>query len=78
VVGSCHWCTDERQGEAIRVFVTLKSKAQLTPDEIISFCKQTLARHMVPRDVIIIDRLPMNAHGKVIKSMLREWDVLKI
>ena len=69
---------DELQGEAIRVFVTLKSKAQLTPEEIISYCKQTLARHMVPRDVIVIDRLPMNAHGKVIKSMLREWDGVKV
>jgi acyl-CoA synthetase (AMP-forming)/AMP-acid ligase II len=69
---------DDLQGEAIRVFVTLKTKAKLTPDEIILHCKQTLARHMVPRDVIVIDRLPMNAHGKVIKSQLREWDSVKV
>jgi acyl-CoA synthetase (AMP-forming)/AMP-acid ligase II len=69
---------DELQGEAIRVFVTLKSKSKLTPEEIILHCKQTLARHMVPREVYVIDRLPMNAHGKVIKSQLREWDREKV
>ena len=64
---------DELQGEAIRVFVTLKSNTQITPEEIIRYCKQSMARHMIPRDVVILDRLPMNAHGKVIKSILRDW-----
>jgi long-chain acyl-CoA synthetase len=68
---------DELLGEAIRVFVTLKSRAQITPEEIITYCKQYLARHMVPKDVIVVDHLPINAHGKIIKSVLRDWVVEK-
>ena len=44
----------------------------LTPEEIIAFCQEKMARFMVPKDVIIIDQLPMNPHGKIIKSKLRE------
>lgn len=68
---------DDLMGEAIRVFVTLKSKAQITPDEIINYCKQHLARHMVPKDVIVVDHLPINAHGKIVKSVLKDWVVEK-
>jgi long-chain acyl-CoA synthetase len=35
-------------------------------------CRQSMARHMVPKEVIFIDSLPMNAHGKVIKAKLKE------
>jgi long-chain acyl-CoA synthetase len=68
---------DDLQGEAIRVFVTLKSRAQITSEEIILYCKQHLARHMVPKDVILVDHLPINAHGKIIKSVLRDWGEVK-
>jgi long-chain acyl-CoA synthetase len=68
---------DDLQGEAIRVFVTLKSRAEITPEEIILYCKQHLARHMVPKDVVVVDRLPINAHGKIIKSVLRDWGEVK-
>ena len=64
---------DEIQGESIRVFVTLQSKAKITPEDIITECRQRMARHMAPKEVIIIDRLPMNGHGKVVKAKLKEW-----
>ncbi|MGD9093717.1 MAG: AMP-binding protein, partial [Anaerolineales bacterium] len=65
---------DELQGEAIRVFVTLQAKSSLSVKEIIEYCRKNLARHMVPKEVFVIDRLPLNAHGKVVKSRLREWE----
>jgi acyl-CoA synthetase (AMP-forming)/AMP-acid ligase II len=63
---------DDLVGEAIKVFVVLQKKAFLTPDKILEFCRQTLARHMVPKEIIIVESLPMNPHGKIIKSVLRE------
>ncbi len=63
--------SDEILGEAIKVFVTLKSGAQITPEELITHCRQRMARHMVPKQIVIIESLPMNAHGKVVKSALR-------
>jgi acyl-CoA synthetase (AMP-forming)/AMP-acid ligase II len=59
------------RGEAIKVFITLREGATLTPDEVIAHCARRLAHHMVPRDVLIVDHLPVNAHGKVVKSELR-------
>jgi acyl-CoA synthetase (AMP-forming)/AMP-acid ligase II len=63
---------DLTAGEAIHVFVTLRAKAEITPDIIIAYCREKLARHMVPEVVTIIKSLPLNPHGKVIKSELRK------
>jgi long-chain acyl-CoA synthetase len=63
---------DEVQGEAIVVFATVKKNTALTQDDVIAYCRQHMARHMVPKEVIFIDSLPMNAHGKVVKSKLKE------
>ncbi len=59
------------RGEAIRVFVTLGAGATLTPSDIVAHCAERLARHMVPREVVAVDRLPVNAHGKVVKAELK-------
>jgi len=63
---------DLTAGEAIHVFVTLRAKAEITPDAIIAHCREKLARHMVPEVVTMIKSLPLNPHGKVIKSELRK------
>ena len=63
---------DPVRGEAIRAFVVLRAKAAVTENDIITHCMQRLARYMVPRDVIFIQSLPTNQHGKVIKSELRK------
>ena len=63
---------DLAAGEAIHVFVTLRAKSGITPEAIITHCRERLARHMVPEAVAIIRSLPLNPHGKVIKSELRK------
>jgi long-chain acyl-CoA synthetase len=60
------------RGEAIKVFVVLRDGSSLVPDEVIAHCTQKLARHMVPKEVVVIDSLPMNAHGKIVKAELRK------
>ena len=62
---------DELTGEAIKVFVVLNKKASLTSDAILTYCRQNMVRHMVPKEIIILDKLPINAHGKFVKSELR-------
>ncbi len=66
---------DDVLGEAIKVFVTLKSDSRITTNEIISYCRQRLARHMVPKEIVVVENLPMNAHGKVVKSALRSTTI---
>jgi long-chain acyl-CoA synthetase len=63
---------DLAAGEAICVFVTLRARAEITPETIIAHCREKLAKHMVPEVVAIIKSLPLNPHGKVIKSELRK------
>jgi long-chain acyl-CoA synthetase len=60
------------RGEAIKVFAVLRAGAKLTSEEIIAHCAQGLARHMVPKEVVFIDRLPTNPHGKIVKAELRK------
>jgi acyl-CoA synthetase (AMP-forming)/AMP-acid ligase II len=59
------------RGEAIQVYVVLRKGADLTVAEIFAHCKRRMATHMVPRDVILVDQLPMNERGKIRKSVLR-------
>ena len=43
----------------------------LTPAEVIAYARATMANYKVPRQVLIVDALPLNATGKVMKDELR-------
>jgi acyl-CoA synthetase (AMP-forming)/AMP-acid ligase II len=60
------------RGEAIVAFVVVRSGAQLTVNDVISHCAERLTNYMIPKDVVFIDHLPINAHGKVVKNELRK------
>ncbi len=63
---------DSLRGEAIRVFAVRKAKSTLTGEEIIQHCMRRLARYMVPKEIVFVQSLPTNQHGKIIKSELRK------
>ena len=63
---------DERLGEVGRAFVVLRAGASATEPELIEFCRTRLANYKVPRSVVLVDSLPRNASGKVLKRTLRE------
>jgi acyl-CoA synthetase (AMP-forming)/AMP-acid ligase II len=58
-------------GEAIYVFVTVRPEVVLTTDAIKAHCREHLAKHMIPEVVRIIDKMPLNSSGKIVKSELR-------
>ncbi len=60
------------RGEAIVAFVVVRSGAPLTANEVTAHCAERLTNYMIPRDVVFIDHLPINAHGKVVKNELRK------
>ncbi len=62
---------DERLGEVGMAFVVTGS-ATCSGPEIVQWCRAQMANYKVPRSVEIVDRLPMNATGKVMKDNLRE------
>ncbi|MDQ4084987.1 MAG: FadD3 family acyl-CoA ligase [Actinomycetota bacterium] len=62
---------DERLGEVGRAFVVLREGARTTEDDVAAFCAERLANYKRPRYVDLVDRLPRNAGGKVLKRELR-------
>lgn len=60
------------RGEAIVAFVVLRTGATTTAHDVIAHCTERLPSYMVPKDVNFIERLPTNAHGKVVKNELRK------
>jgi acyl-CoA synthetase (AMP-forming)/AMP-acid ligase II len=64
---------DPKWGELVMAFVVLKPDATLTADELISFCRLSLANYKVPRRVEFSETdLPKNGSGKILKKNLRE------
>ncbi|MBC8099675.1 MAG: long-chain fatty acid--CoA ligase [Armatimonadetes bacterium] len=62
---------DEKWGECGMAFVVVKPGYTLEPSAVIAHCQATLAKFKVPRQVALIDVLPRNAAGKVLKRELR-------
>lgn len=62
---------DQTAGEIIKMFVTLRTGSICKTEDIMKHCRSHLAKYMVPKEIIIVDSLPMNANGKVIKSQLK-------
>jgi len=53
-------------------FVVSAPGESLTPDAVIAWSRQNMANFKVPRRVEVLDALPRNATGKVVKFELRE------
>lgn len=65
---------DERLGEVGLAFVVPAPGASPSAEELIAYCRETMANFKVPRRVEVVDALPRNATGKVQKFKLREFD----
>jgi HIP---CoA ligase len=64
---------DDRLGQVGKAFVVAKSAAGGTVSEadLIAWSKNRMAGFKVPRSMVIVDALPLNATGKVMKDQLR-------
>jgi acyl-CoA synthetase (AMP-forming)/AMP-acid ligase II len=62
---------DEYWGEVGRAFLVPQPDAQLEPEAVLAACRELLAGHKVPKHVALLDALPRNAAGKVLKTELR-------
>ncbi len=62
---------DERLGEVAKAFVVPRPGTVLDVDELLAWCRDEMANYKVPRSVEVVDALPLNASGKVLKYELR-------
>ena len=63
---------DERMGEVGHAFIVLRPGQTLDRDELVAWCRERMANYKVPRFVTVVDALPLNASGKVLKYELRQ------
>ncbi len=63
---------DGRLGEVGMAFVVTVPEDPVTGEDIIAWSRDQMANYKVPRAVEVVDEIPTNATGKVVKDVLRE------
>jgi long-chain acyl-CoA synthetase len=62
---------DEKRGETVKAYVSLRPGASVTPDELIAHCRERMAAYKYPRSVELLDELPKTVTGKILRRELR-------
>ena len=62
---------DEKRGETVKAFVSLRPGATATPEELIAHCRERMAAYKYPRSVVLLDELPKTVTGKILRRELR-------
>ena len=62
---------DTRMGEVGVAYVIPRPGAEIDATELIAWCRERMANYKVPRRVEVVETLPLNASGKVLKFELR-------
>ncbi|MBU0733784.1 MAG: acyl-CoA synthetase [Proteobacteria bacterium] len=68
---------DPHAGEVPVAYVQLQEGADLTPEQILDYLKREVGeRAAIPKEVVILDRIPLTPVGKIFKPALR-WEAIK-
>jgi HIP---CoA ligase len=59
-------------GEVGKAFVVVSTGSTIGAEDVLAFARERLANFKVPRTVEILDALPRNLGGKVLKNVLRD------
>jgi acyl-CoA synthetase (AMP-forming)/AMP-acid ligase II len=67
---------DDTWGEQVKAVVSLKPDTTATEEELVAWCQESLARFKCPRSVDVVELLPRNPTGKILKRELRRpyWE----
>ncbi|MCF8035227.1 MAG: AMP-binding protein, partial [Desulfarculaceae bacterium] len=63
---------DPKWGQSVKAYVVVSPDSAASPEALIDFCTQHLARFKRPKQVEFMDALPRSATGKILKKVLRE------
>ncbi|MEM7535065.1 MAG: AMP-binding protein [Chloroflexota bacterium] len=66
--------SDEMKGELAKAYIVLREGSSTTEEEIIEFCRESLAAYKVPRLVQFVNDVPKTSTGKIMRRMLRTLD----
>ncbi|MGD2009227.1 MAG: acyl-CoA synthetase [Cellvibrionales bacterium] len=63
---------DRTWGEAVAAVVVLRPGADLTGEDLKTWCEGRLSSYKIPKHLVVMESLPRNAMGKVVKPKLKE------
>jgi long-chain acyl-CoA synthetase len=63
---------DMNQGEVVHAYIVLKDRSATSAEDVIAYCAKHIAKYKVPKVVEILDELPKNATGKILRRSLKE------
>ena len=63
---------DQTWGETVKAVVALRPDAEANEEELIGYCRERLAHFKCPTSVDVLDALPRNPTGKILKRDLRK------
>ncbi|MCW2616692.1 MAG: fadD [Frankiales bacterium] len=63
---------DEKRGETVKAFVSVKPGTSVTVEELIAHCRERMAAYKYPRQVVLMDELPKTVTGKILRRELRD------
>ena len=60
-------------GEAVMAYVVPRVRGQAgLPDDLRGYCRASMAAHLIPKEIAVVDALPKNSAGKIMKERLRQ------
>jgi long-chain acyl-CoA synthetase len=62
---------DPNYGEEVVAYVALKAEG-VTEQELIEYCESRLAEYKVPKTVVLLEELPKNTTGKILRRELKK------
>ncbi len=65
---------DAAWGEVGQAYVVLRPGAAATAAELVAYCRERLAAYKAPRQVNLVEALPISAAGKILKRVLRQGE----
>jgi malonyl-CoA/methylmalonyl-CoA synthetase len=63
---------DDTWGEVVAAAVVAKQGSRLTPEAVISVCRERLLNWKCPKRVLIVDELPTNRMGKILRDKVKQ------
>jgi long-chain acyl-CoA synthetase len=66
---------DQRLGEEVVAFVSLRPGAEATAAELTEYAERHLAANKYPREITIVPAVPLTSVGKLDRKKLRQWVV---
>ncbi|MGH3457541.1 long-chain-fatty-acid--CoA ligase [Aeromicrobium sp.] len=63
---------DDRWGESVKAVVAFHPEQRVEPDELIEYARERLAHYKAPKTIDVVEALPRNPSGKILKRDLRK------